>query len=465
MAIDITIRKQKIKIVTASEQYALQIRKTLNDRLAYDLIAVLESVFSSRFSSNEYVTIDKLKVDLGRIAPDTFERHFIELVEPKLQRALQTMAETNDNLLLKRAQLFTDEKNASVNSSSKQEQEIKALLYFLEHGIYPWWYKKGERQTPAALLGNLSKEATDTLLLHIVSIKQYEPMEKVMKITDRLFTYLPDSLSESLINKLLDLYNNPLLTNNTDILIKNKQALIESSAVTEQMLYKKIFQLLVDQDSIKARNIIEQLIKGLNQEKAPDGQSSLKDTLKDITNNTGNKKATTPSKTEQEGIYISNAGLILMSPFLPAFFRELNLVDTTYQFVSLAAQQEAAVLLYYLQCNSGEYQEWEMAFNKILCGIPVDDVLPAEITIPEAEMEEGRLLLQRIVDYWEALKGASIEAVQNTFILREGKVTWKEDRWLLQVERMGADILLDRLPWSFSIIKLPWLNYLIYTEW
>src|SRR3954462_13962998 len=99
MSIDLIIRKQKIKVVTTSEQYAFQIRKRLNDQLQYDLLTVFEKIFSTDFSSKDYITIDKLKLDLGSVAPDIFEHHFIELIEPKLRSELQTLFEQNENIL------------------------------------------------------------------------------------------------------------------------------------------------------------------------------------------------------------------------------------------------------------------------------------------------------------------------------------------------------------------------------
>ncbi len=73
--------------------------------------------------------------------------------------------------------------------------------------------------------------------------------------------------------------------------------------------------------------------------------------------------------------------------------------------------------------------------------------------------------MQSVVEYWAALKGASIEALQTTFFQREGKVSLIENYWLIQVERTGVDILLDRLPWAISTIKLPWIKEIIYIEW
>jgi len=472
MSIDVTIRKQKIKVVTTSEQYALQIRKRLNDQLQYDLIAILESLFSGSFSSDEYITIDKLKIDLGTVTPDVFEQHFVELIAPKLKSELQKLAEAHESTFLQQEQLLDDHVNTSISSNSKQGQEIRALLYFLMHGIYPWWYKKEQQQTPEALLANLSKEAIDTLLLNILSLKNYRSIEEAAKVTDRLFIHLPPAQNERLIYQLLNLYNSASLTNNIDALIKNKQDLIQSFSITAKEFYKSIFQLIIDENTAEDQHVIEHFIKWLNnnQKKSPDEASGIinSSTLKEALKNDADvnkKKKQASSETEQEGIYISNAGLILVCPFLPSFFKEVSLLNTQNQFISVAAQQKAAVLLYYLQCNSESYNEWEMAFNKIICGIPVEEILAAEITIAEKEKEECNALLQSIVDYWDALRGASTEAVQNTFILREGKISHKEDHWLLQVERTGVDILLERLPWSYSTIRLPWLNHLIYTEW
>ncbi|TKK69878.1 hypothetical protein FC093_07320 [Ilyomonas limi] len=469
MTIDVTIRKQKIKVVTTSEQYALQIRKHLNDRLQYDLITVLETIFSGKLSSDEYITIDKLKIDLGTITPDVFEQHFVELIAPKLKTALQKLAEQNGS------SLFNEETNAAIaglHSNSKQAQEIKALLYFLEHGIYPWWYKKEEQETPTTLLANLSKEATDTLLLSILSI-QKSSSDAGRKVIERLFIHLSETRNESIIHQLLSLYHSSALTNNVEALIDNKQDLIQLFSITVKEFYKNVFQLIIDENTEKDRNAINSFIDQLSkrykifteESRREVDLSNSTNTLKDTLDLNKKKQASTSSKTEQEGIYISNAGLVLLHPFLPPFFKASGLLNTQDQFISVAARQKAAVLLYYLQCNDEQYKEWEMAFNKIICGIPVEDILPAGIAIAKNEQEECRALLQSMVDYWDALKGASIEAVQNTFILREGKITLKEDHWLLQVERTGVDILLERLPWSYSTTKLPWLNQLIYTEW
>jgi len=175
-------------------------------------------------------------------------------------------------------------------------------------------------------------------------------------------------------------------------------------------------------------------------------------------------KSTKPIEPD-EVLYVSNAGLVILHPFLSSFFKGLDLLDDENQFTSAETQIKAAVLLYYLQCGLEEYKEWEMPLNKILCGMATDELISDDIILNEHEKEECNLLLQSVIEYWTALKGASIEALQSTFFVREGKVTIKENHWLIQVERTGVDILLDRLPWGIGTIKLPWLKALIYIEW
>jgi hypothetical protein len=35
----------------------------------------------------------------------------------------------------------------------------------------------------------------------------------------------------------------------------------------------------------------------------------------------------------------------------------------------------------------------------------------------------------------------------------------------LKVQPRAFDMLLDRLPWGFSIIKLPWMQGVLHVEW
>ena len=462
MAARVIIKKQQIHIRTPDAGLAFQIRKQMTDALQYELIEMLDRVFSRlTIPENAYINIDKLSVDLGTLSQNDFEKHFLTYLEPKLSYELQE--NLNKNIGAEYQQPFQNAYPENPHQPSpvsvREQQELTALLYFLSFGLYPWWYKKEIRKTPGHLLKDLTGYERETLVLKILSLKKRGSDEEVNRMISRLFTHLPQERYGDMIDHLLSLYNNPGLSENIDVLEKNKTELRKSLSLSETEFYSMLFSFLLLENTDE-RNIIHKFLVQIKEENLKDKNFTTKEN-----DGPSKKQAQRDKETEAEGIYIGNAGLVLLHPFLTAFYNGLGLLDQQNRFISTAASQKAAVLLYYLQCGSERYREWEMTLNKIFCGIGSTELIPDGIPITENEKEECLFLLQTIVNYWEVLKGASTESLQNTFILREGKITWLEDRWLVQVERTGVDILLERLPWSYATIKFPWLDHIIYTEW
>jgi hypothetical protein len=390
-----------------------------------------------------------------------FEQHFLDFLEPQLLYELQEKLKQDAGATYPNAQQnrgFTDADREPFQISAKEEQELTALIYFLANGMYPWWYKKSFQKTPSRLLEDLTAHDRETLILKILSIKRQGREEEAERMIRRIFIHLSREKNGDFIYHVLALYNNQALTENIEALVKNRHELMKTFALADTDFYSRLFQFLISEQVEDETNIIRRFLVQIKDEKTTDRD-------KNAGEKKTNRKRQPHTEAETGGIFITNAGLVLLHPFLPVLFEELGLLNTLKQFVSEDAQQKAAVLLYYLQCGDHQYREWEMTLNKIICGIVPHEPIPDGIMITEKEKEECRLLLLTMVNYWDALKGASPEAVQNTFILREGKITWKEDFWLIQVERTGADILLDRLPWGFGTIKFPWLDQIIYTEW
>ena len=65
------------------------------------------------------------------------------------------------------------------------------------------------------------------------------------------------------------------------------------------------------------------------------------------------------------------------------------------------------------------------------------------------------------------LKPIDIDELKTAVIKAEKYISLnkKENDWSLNVEKKGFDVLLGRLPWGLSTIKLPWNNHLIYVSW
>ena len=164
--------------------------------------------------------------------------------------------------------------------------------------------------------------------------------------------------------------------------------------------------------------------------------------------------------------WVQNAGLVLLHPFLVRFFDQAGLVKEK-QFVSQDARVRAVHLLQYIVTGEQQTPEQELFLNKLLCGLEPEYPVPSGIEITRQEIEESENLLNSVVGHWKALKKSSPEAVRSTFLRREGLVSREGmyGGWKVTIERNTFDVLLDRLPWGLSMVKMPWNSYLIHVEW
>jgi hypothetical protein len=50
-------------------------------------------------------------------------------------------------------------------------------------------------------------------------------------------------------------------------------------------------------------------------------------------------------------------------------------------------------------------------------------------------------------------------------LLRSGLLTAEAGGWLLRVERRTHDIILERFPWPWGWVRLPWMDHVLRVEW
>ena len=163
----------------------------------------------------------------------------------------------------------------------------------------------------------------------------------------------------------------------------------------------------------------------------------------------------------QEGIYIENAGLILLHPFLPQFFTALGIANED----QLIQAERALCLLHFLTTGLLIAPEYELTLAKILCNVPLEMPVESDMELSESEREEAEALLNAVIHHWDALRNTSIGGLRGEFLLRFGKLSMRDGDWLLQVEAKTVDILLNQLPWGISMIKLPWMQRMLWIEW
>jgi len=168
------------------------------------------------------------------------------------------------------------------------------------------------------------------------------------------------------------------------------------------------------------------------------------------------------TKESVEGIYIDNAGLVLLHPFLPQFFDALGISIGK----EIIQPERALNLLHYLTTGQITAPEYELVLPKVICHVPLSTPVRADVEITENEISEASALLDAVIKHWEVLQNTTPDGLRGTFLVRPGKLSLKEDGdWLLQVESRTFDVLLEHLPWGISMIKLPWMKNMLWVEW
>jgi Contractile injection system tape measure protein len=168
---------------------------------------------------------------------------------------------------------------------------------------------------------------------------------------------------------------------------------------------------------------------------------------------------------EAAGLFVNQAGLVILHPFLRLYFEDVGLLDGE-AFRDEAAQQTAIYLLHYLATGQTDAPEYELVLPKLLCGWPLSEPVARGLVLPDAALAEGENLLQAVINYWQVLKSTSPDGLREGFLQREGKLTrLYEGDWRLQVEQQATDVLLGSLPWGFNVVKLPWMENLLMVEW
>ncbi|MXS83772.1 contractile injection system tape measure protein, partial [Nitrosomonas oligotropha] len=166
-----------------------------------------------------------------------------------------------------------------------------------------------------------------------------------------------------------------------------------------------------------------------------------------------------------EEIYIENAGQVLAAPYLSRLFSVLKLVEEG-AFVDRQAAERAVHLLQFMVNEQTQSPEFQLTLNKILCGVSTGIPICREITISVQEQETIEGLIRGMIQNWTTIGNTSISGLRETFLRRKGKLQLKEDgMWYLTVEPGVFDMLLDSLPWSFSVIKHSWMERAVHVTW
>lgn len=169
-------------------------------------------------------------------------------------------------------------------------------------------------------------------------------------------------------------------------------------------------------------------------------------------------------KTEDQ-IPVVNAGLVLLNSYFPMLFERLKLTSGT-RFSSVENQLKAVHYLQYLATGLDLFgDEAYLVLNKVLCGLQIQEPVTTNISMTENEKVLMDGLIDAAMGYWPSIGNSSRKGFRGNWIMRNGLLNETANRWTLTVEKKAYDLLIQKSPFSFSIIKFPWMEKPLHIDW
>lgn len=169
-------------------------------------------------------------------------------------------------------------------------------------------------------------------------------------------------------------------------------------------------------------------------------------------------------ETNNTPITINNAGLVLLNNYINMLFERLKLVSDN-KFKSLASQEKGVMCLYYLSTGQDRAEDIYLPLNKLLCGLPLTHQMSQGIKISDDDKTLMNGLIEAAISHWQAIGTTSINGFRGNWIIRDGLINNDVNSLNLIVEKRSYDILLNTAPFSFGLIKLPWMTELLKVDW
>ena len=166
----------------------------------------------------------------------------------------------------------------------------------------------------------------------------------------------------------------------------------------------------------------------------------------------------------RETIPVRNAGLVLVNNYLTMLFVRLGLTNDQ-GFIEPEMQLRSVHYLQYFVTGLTHTEEHLLPLNKVLCGLALPQPVADGIIISDEHKDLIDGLIKAMIGQWSVIGDSSVDGFRGNWLVRDGLLSEQEDRWELTVEKRAYDILLQRAPFSFSIIKYPWMDKPLHVNW
>lgn len=517
------IHRPVIDLVLAQGIFPAEAQERFKNNF-YSSLRELEKVFSAHDDPEIVTRIDSITIDLGQFDYEKLDDQFSERLCEVLFTALgdsfarqrsvtgKTSASngsTHDQSIRK---LFfgnpTEMEIGEISAFNIEEHSREAFLYFLAHGVLPWWIVDSDKQNIETIFEAVADEGTPAFIIELktllvrnsnalVRLLYQFSIEFIKKILVRLKQRATDPVlgMYEVFNKLIEQINSKgaesvlsvtdvqkmrlgiLLCDDNSEAVEIIAGYLKTNLSSGNIVWENISRWLSEESSISPykadKEKIQATVVSLLANKIDPPDMDEKESLKPFRlreNKEGEHHNTAAEEIKRdesidEWVYVNHAGLVLLHPFLPTFFSTLGLLKDDEKFANEECVARAIHLLAFLSSGKTNLFETDLPFCKFLCGMPLIEPIAKEVVISSTEINECEELLKAVITHWQALKNTSADGLREAFLNRQGKLDLRENIPVLYVESKAHDILLEKLPWGISYVQLPWINKPITTIW
>lgn len=400
-----------------------------------DLWRSLSRALDELVPADEIVTIPRLEVSVEVSSEPAFQAQ----LGRALTQAIGQLIRCHDSATLR---------------CSQEHYTQQLAWHFLTTGALPWTAPREQAAAVAVFLDRLPLPENEAFVLRL---------RPASAATPTLWQRLVYAIGIEKVQRLV-LQHGHFSPSQTAALLQAATAAETLSEMTASGFWHSIF--LNPDLSVSSPLELEQAM-GPQAKLAGPATDFLHPSAASQTTSVSNTEASSLDEPVAEAYFVHNGGLVLLGQFLPELFRLTNLLDGD-DFRNDEARHKAIHLLQYLATGETEAYEYDLLLNKLLCHQPPGRPVPRWVPLADADLAQADALLGAAIQHWSVLRNTSAAGLRETFLQRPGKLSAAPDGgWRLHVERKTVDILLDRLPmgWGYSVVRLPWLPYLIYVEW
>ncbi|RAX01808.1 MULTISPECIES: contractile injection system tape measure protein [unclassified Photorhabdus] len=160
---------------------------------------------------------------------------------------------------------------------------------------------------------------------------------------------------------------------------------------------------------------------------------------------------------------VSNAGILILWPMLPALFNQLGLLEKQ-KFIHRQARFSAVNFLDHLIWGTEETPAERKRLNNILCGLTADENSES-ISLEQKKQLITAQCLDTVITQLPGWKKLSHSDVRQLFLQRPGELLINDQEIKIIIQQQPFDALLADWPWPLNIAKLPWLDHALLIDW